>query len=45
MLMNVDLPEPEGPMMAVNSPGCSSNETFSMAANVVSPVAKSRVMP
>jgi hypothetical protein len=35
--MSVDLPEPEGPMMAVNRPAGMSTETSSSARTAVSP--------
>ena len=38
MFMNVDLPEPEGPMTATNSPGATSSETPSRARTSVSPI-------
>ena len=36
--MRVDLPEPEGPMMAVNRPAAKSMSTPSSATTVVAPV-------
>ena len=35
---NVDLPDPDGPMIAVNSPAGSSSVTSSSAVTTVSPV-------
>ena len=35
--ISVDLPEPDGPMMAVNSPGANSTVTLSRATTLVSP--------
>ena len=39
MFINVDLPEPEGPMMATNSPASIENDTPSSARTSASPVA------
>ena len=36
--ISVDLPEPEGPMIAVNRPGGSASVTSSSAVTEVSPV-------
>ena len=36
----VDLPQPEGPMMETNSPGRTSNVTFSTAVTALPPVPK-----
>jgi hypothetical protein len=36
--MSVDLPEPDGPMMAVNPPRCSSKSMPSIARTAVSPL-------
>ena len=35
--MRVDFPEPDGPMMAVNSPAAKETETLSRAVTFVSP--------
>ena len=35
--ISVDLPDPDGPMMAVNSPATNSTETPSRAATEASP--------
>ncbi len=39
MFMKVDFPEPDGPMMATNSPGSTSIETPSRARTSDSPIA------
>ncbi len=36
--MSVDLPDPDGPMIAVNSPVPNSTDTWSSAVTVVSPL-------
>src|SRR3954451_7988352 len=38
--INVDLPDPDGPMIAVNWPRCSSTSTWSSAQTAVGPVPK-----
>ncbi|CAM5481618.1 hypothetical protein SGRI78S_04638 [Streptomyces griseus subsp. griseus] len=43
--MSVDLPEPEGPMMAVNSPAANSTSTERSAATCASPLPYSFVTP
>ena len=35
--MNVDLPDPEGPVSAMNSPGCTSSLTPRSARTCISP--------
>ena len=37
MLNSVDLPQPEGPMQATNSPGMTLNETWSTATTAAGP--------
>src|SRR5215470_12454109 len=39
----VDLPPPDGPVIATNSPGATSNETLSSAATVTSPDLNTRL--
>ena len=36
--MSVDLPEPDGPITARNSPSCTESDTPSTARTVASPV-------
>ena len=36
--MSVDLPEPDGPMMAIISPACTSKDTPRNASTVRSPI-------
>ena len=43
MCMSVDLPEPEGPMIAVRRPAGTSSETSRRASTEVSPRPKRRV--
>ena len=38
MCMRVDLPEPDGPMTATNSPWCSATETPRRASTAASPL-------